>query len=65
MELKRVKGVEHRAPHCREISRTPLLMKTMKSEVLEGKVLFRDDLSDLKIKALKFDDNFKPKNHID
>jgi len=41
---------------------TPLLMKTMNSEVLEGHL--RDDFSDLKIEALEFDGNLKPENYI-
>ena len=70
MELERVKDLSAEPLIVGSLITIPviqppsLLMKTMKNEVLEGEVCFRDYLSDLKIEAPEFDGDIKPENYI-
>ena len=71
MELEWVKGSEQRGPcHCEldvsliDISNSSSHEDYDDKDIRERRHL-RDDLSDLKIEAPKFDGNLKPKNYLD
>jgi len=70
MELERVKRFERRGPHCQELDVNPINITYSSSHEncddrgVIGRKHLRDDLSDLKIEASKFDYNPKLKNYL-
>ena len=71
MDLERVKGSERWVPRPRELDVNPIdIAYSSSHEDHEDRGIRerghpRDDLSDLKVEAPKFDGNLKPENYID